>query len=68
MKEIATIRFVDVETEDDGAAIVRSEFGCVGLCLTLMQNGDIEVFLNPSDAEQLSSALNQAIEIAIGKT
>jgi hypothetical protein len=57
MKEVATIKFVDQDSGDEALAIVRGDETGIGLCLSLMQNGDIEVFMQPSVCSDLVEAL-----------
>ena len=59
---VATIQFTDVVSGDAGVAIVRLTDRAVGLCLSLKQDGDVEVFLSNSDASHLVAALNAAIQ------
>jgi hypothetical protein len=61
MDEIATIHFTDVDSHQEGCIIVRSAENAVGLCVSLRQNGDVEVFLNVGDGKRLLEALQAAI-------
>jgi len=61
MKEISTIPFVDLESKDEGIAVISAKKGCVGLCLSIIENGDIEVFLAPENAEQVIAALKEGL-------
>jgi hypothetical protein len=65
-KEIATIEFVDAETSDSAVAIIRLGNGAVGLALSLSRDGDVEVFLSPSDTARLVDALREAIDRIMG--
>jgi hypothetical protein len=64
MKEIATIRFVDCESNGDGVAIIRAKGGCVALCLSSAENGDAEVFLSVGDVDNVLGALSRAKSVA----
>jgi hypothetical protein len=61
MKEFATIKFNDQEAGDEAIAIVRGDETKIGLCLSLMKDGDIEVFMLPSVCKELVEALQQAL-------
>ena len=67
MKEIATIEFVDTETNDPGVAIVRASANEVGLALSLRSNGDLQVFLSKRDCELLVCALQKAVLRQVAK-
>ena len=43
-------------------AIVRLINKVIGLCLSLEHDGDVEIFLDNSDASRLVAALNAAIQ------
>lgn len=61
MNEIATIQFTDVESHKAGCLIARASKDRIGLCVSLQQGGDIEVFLNIADGKRLLKALQTAI-------
>lgn len=62
MEEVATIGFIDVDTGDEAAAIVRTRPGVVGLSLALRSNGDLDVFLGAEDCQALVEALTKAVK------
>ena len=66
MQQINLIDFVDIESRQEGIAIVRAGDGEVGLTLSLKEDGDIEVFLGLRECEQLLSSLQEAVSIAKG--
>ena len=66
MQQISLIDFVDVESRQEGIAIVRAGDGEVGLALSLKEDGDIEVFLGLRECEQLLLSLQEAVSIARG--
>lgn len=61
MREVATVVFTDVETSDEGVAIVRESPHGVALALSLASDGDVEVFLSRDDAKRVIAALQEAI-------
>ena len=61
MREVATVVFTDVETSDEGIAIVRESPRGVALALSLASDGDVEVFLSRDDAKKVIAALQEAI-------
>jgi hypothetical protein len=60
MKEIATIRFKDVETGNDAVAIVRRNENLVAICLSVQGGADVEVGMSMVDATALLAALRVA--------
>ena len=57
-----TITFRDLESNDEALAIGRHAESSVGLCLSLMSDGDIEVFMRKEDARRLLAALQAAVD------
>jgi hypothetical protein len=64
MKEVRTIPFLDIETRSEGVAIIRATQGCVGICLSLSEDGDIEVVLDIKHVHDLVIALKEAAAAA----
>ena len=62
MEEIATIRFQEVDTADEGFAIIRRSSNAVAIALSLRGNGDIEIVITKDDARRFLKALQAAIE------
>jgi hypothetical protein len=60
MKEIATIKFYDIASSDEGAAIVRCDEEYIALCLSLKLGGDVEIVMNKTDTQKIIDALVQA--------
>ncbi len=58
--QVAMIRFTDRDSGDEAMALVRVEGEITGLALSLMRNGDIEVFFGRQELEQLIEALQKA--------
>jgi hypothetical protein len=63
-REIATVEFTDLESGDDGLAMVRVQTGQVILSLTLKANGDLLIAMPPDRCKALVEALQRAIEAA----
>ena len=61
MKEIATILINDADSGSDGAVIVRAGGGLIGLCVSIMENGDAEAFFGQSDCRKILKALETAL-------
>jgi hypothetical protein len=66
VREVATISVRDQGSKDEAVVIVRGGPNLVGLALSLRQDGDIEVFLNPPDAARVIDALQRALAGARG--
>jgi hypothetical protein len=54
---IATIDFHDALSGQEAAAIIRAEKGQMFLCITLKEDGDIEVGFKAKDSAKLASAI-----------
>ena len=67
MREIVTIKFNDADSGEEALAIIRAIEGQIALCLSLKQNGDIEVFFGSEEGERLMEALRQAILVSKGQ-
>lgn len=63
-KEIATIQIIDDDSGEEAVAIVRVVEGRIALCLSLEENGDVEVVMKPGESESLLEALRLATSIA----
>ena len=61
MQEQVTINFVDVETRQSAAAVIRTGEAMVGLALSTEDNGDVEVFLSKEDCRKLADELVKAV-------
>lgn len=64
IEHVATIRFVDVDSEGDALAIVRAAEDLVVLGLSLLSNGDLEVAMRYEDFGRLLDSLHEAAAIA----
>ena len=62
MEEIATIQFQEIETSDQGLAVIRRSKDAVAIALSLQGNGDIEAVMTKEDARRLLKALQAAVE------
>ena len=64
MQEIATETVIDLDSDEEAIVIVRARDGAVALALSLLSDGDVELFLSVEDAERVTSRLVEAIAIA----
>ena len=64
MKNIATIRFVDRDSDDEASVIVNTTAGLISLTLSLRQNGDLLVAFGPDECERIVHALQEALMTA----
>jgi len=62
MKEVATIRFTEMETASEALAIIRYDRTSVAVCFSVESNGDIELVMRNDDARALIEALKKAVE------
>ena len=53
MKEIATISCEDIASSGEALVIIRSGSGTVALCISLREDGDVEVLLGLDDCERV---------------
>ena len=61
MIEATTVSFRDADSGEEATIIVRFDSEHVALCLSLRQNGDIEVVMSKDDARRLSGALQKIL-------
>ncbi len=59
--EIATIRMRDRDSGCEAIVIVRVIGSTIDLTVSLMSDGDVEIFVVPEDAAQIVSALQTAV-------
>ena len=62
MDQVATLRFVDRDSNGEALVIVRAEEGCVGLAVSTLQDGDTEVFM------PLETCMNFTEALAVGSS
>jgi hypothetical protein len=67
MTQIASIKFIDIDSGDEAWMGVRAVGEVTGLGLSLMKNGDIEVFMRVSELDQLIEGLQKARAIVTGR-
>jgi hypothetical protein len=65
-KFVASLEFRDLEANCRGYACTSAGSGIVALVLSLEVNGDVEVFVSPSDARAIAAALEAAALLAEG--
>jgi hypothetical protein len=61
MKESATIKFTELESSDEALVIVRYDESSVALGLSIMSDGDMEVFMTKETARAVIKALQAAV-------
>ena len=60
MHQVATIKYLDREFNDEAFMFVRTGDGVVALGHALLRNGDFEVFFGVNELDQLIDALHKA--------
>ena len=63
-REIATLNMSDADTGEGAVAIVRTIGEAIALCLSLENDGDVEIVMKPRDCERLLGALREAMSAA----
>jgi hypothetical protein len=63
---VDTINFVDAVSGDNACLVVRVVNGKVGLCLSLIADGDVEAWMPPQVADALIRALTKAADSTSG--
>jgi len=61
MRDIATIQLMDNQSQEECVAIIRVVGDSIGLCISLISDGDVEIFMRKDDCEQVIKALQQAV-------
>jgi hypothetical protein len=64
LQEIATLEFRDLDSGDEGVAIVRAGSGRIALALSLRHDGDIETILSPPECAAVIEALQRGMKAA----
>ncbi|MGB7203080.1 MAG: hypothetical protein WBD16_12580 [Pyrinomonadaceae bacterium] len=54
-----TITFIDAVTKENAVVIIRQVGGHVGVCISLEENGDVELFLSLQDLGKFISAVQE---------
>jgi hypothetical protein len=62
LSSVATLKCTDVGTGDEALVIVRAGPEAIGIALSLLGDGDVEVMLSLEDARRARAALDLAIE------
>jgi hypothetical protein len=63
MAQVANLKFVDGDSGEQGLVLIRVEGNLVGLALSLLNNGDIEVFVDAHVLDEIIQALGNAREM-----
>jgi hypothetical protein len=61
MKETITIPFRDVYSNEESLLVVGDDGKNINICLSILSDGDIEVFMTTMDADKLIKALEKTI-------
>jgi hypothetical protein len=64
MKDITTIQFRDIGSDDEAIIIVRAKVGSIALCISKEHDADLEVIFRSEECEKLLIALQEAITTA----
>jgi hypothetical protein len=62
MTEVATIKFEDLETEEEAVVIVQSIGGDVRICLSLKSGGDVEATMPADVAMRLAESIRTSLQ------
>lgn len=57
MKQVASVKFRDLEEKCEGYAGTRVSDGVVAFVVSLEANGDVEIFVTPDEARAIAAAL-----------
>ena len=64
MKEVATLNFIDHDSNDEAYVFIRAERDLIAVGFSLMEDGDMELVLRSKEWQQVLVHLQRAIEIA----
>lgn len=64
MKEVATLNFIDQDSNDEAYIFIRAERDLIAVGFSLQQDGDMELVLRSDEWRQVLVHLQRAIEIA----
>ena len=65
MREITTLKLIDVKSNSEAVLIIRTAGKELALCLSLLKAGDIEVQLSSENVKQLIHGLETALSSVI---
>jgi hypothetical protein len=68
VEDVDTIKFSDGNSGQEALAIVRAGEGYIALCLSLSDDGDVEVLMDPAKVERLIEALRQGASLVNTRT
>jgi hypothetical protein len=57
-----SLSFQDQETQGEALAIVRRNGGVIGICLSMRDAGDLEVFMTENDARAFFAMLKEVLD------
>jgi hypothetical protein len=64
MEDVASLTFLDAQSDDEACVIVRAAPGVVAIAVSLRADGDLEVCLPVTSARALVSALERALTVS----
>lgn len=68
MKQIDLVSFIDKGSSQDGFVAIRAGNGQIALALSLEDDGDLEVILDPNICEQIVKVMQKAIQVVKAET
>jgi len=64
MRDVGTVHFSDMDSNDEGIAVIRAAPKLIALALSLRKDGDIGVAMTPQDCRVLIDTLTRAVLLA----
>ena len=64
MKEVATLNFIDVGSQDEALIIIRATRDLVGVAFSLKEDGDVELMLSSEEWQTFLVQFQRALAIA----
>jgi len=64
MKEVATLNFIDVGSQDEALIIIRATRDLIGVAFSLKEDGDVELMLSSEEWRTFLVQFQRALAIA----
>ena len=64
MKDVATLNFIDVGSQDEALIIIRATRDLIGVAFSLKEDGDVELMLSSEEWRTFLVQFQRALAIA----
>lgn len=64
MEDVATLKFIDFDSKDEGWIFIRATKDLIAICFSLKENGDAELILTSEEWRTFLVQFQRALAIA----